>query len=187
MPRVTEQALPAPAERLLAPIVFALLAIATIGAFAVAQKLKHEPLILDKVAFSPRVGDQAVITPNGDGRGEAVRIIFRLTRADRGTVDIIDKNDRVVRTLTRGKIIGNHGRVVGTFVSGATIPSFKTIAFRWNGRNNSGRIAPTGPYRLRVRLLDEDRTLIPIERIRLHTLSRLGGQGSPAQGSGGQG
>jgi hypothetical protein len=187
VPRDTEQALPAPAERLLAPVTFALLAIATLAAFAFAQKLKHEPLILDKVAFSPVVRGQTVITPNGDGHGEAARIVFRLTRSDRGTVAIINKDDRVVRTLSPGKIIGNHGRVVGTFVSGGRLPSFKTIVFRWNGRTNSGRIAPTGPYRLRVRLAGEDRTLIPLERIRLHAFTRVDGHGPAPGDSGGQG
>jgi len=161
----------------LAPAVFALLALATVAAFAYAQRLKREPLILDKVAFSPLVRGETVVTPNGDGRGEFARVRFRLTHTDRGVVQIIDKEDRAVRAFTV-KVISRRGRVTTELRPGAVLPAFKDFAFRWNGRVGGGRPAATGPYRLRVRLLDEDRTLVPGGRIKVHSLRRVSGAGS---------
>ena len=161
----------------LAPAIFALLVLATIAGFAYAQRLKREPLILDKVTFLPEVRGETVITPNGDGRADVARVRFRLTRSDHGIVQLIDRDDRPVRAYVV-KILSEKGRVTGRIAPGQELPSFKTLAFRWNGRQGGGRVAPTGPYRLRVRLLDEDRTLVPGGRIRLHSLRGVGGPGS---------
>ena len=166
-------------NRVLAPAVFALIALATVAAFAYAQRLKREPLILDKVTFNPVVRGETVVTPNGDGRGEFARVRFRLTHTDRGVVQIIDRDDRPVRAFTV-KIISEKGRVTAKLPPGSELPAFKDFAFRWNGRMGGGRPAPTGPYRLRVRLLDEDRTLVPGGRIRVHTLKRVS---EPADGN----
>ena len=160
------------ANRVLAPAVFALLVLATVAAFAYAQRLKREPLILDKVVFSPLVAGETVITPNGDRRGEFARVRFRLTRSDPGVVQMIDKDDRPVRAFTV-KILSEKGRVTAKLPPGSELPAFKTFGFRWNGRSGGGRPVPTGPYRLRVRLLDEDRTLVPGGRIRVHSLRRV--------------
>ena len=164
------------ANRVLAPAIFALIALATLAAFAYAQRLKREPLILDKVSFSPLVKGETVITPNGDGRGEVARVRFRLTHSDRGVVQVIDKDDLPVRTFTV-KILSEKGRVTSRIPPGGELPAFKDFGFRWNGRVGGGRPAPTGPYRLRVRLLDEDRTLVPGGRIRVHSLRRVGEEG----------
>lgn len=155
---------------MLAPAVFALLVLATVAAFAVAQRVKREPLVLDKVELSP------VFTPNGDGRGDRARIVFRLTRSGRGDVEIIDRSDRPVRALAVD-VLNKRGRVAQTLGPGSTLPSYKPLVSVWNGRDNAGRPAPTGPYRLRVTLFDQDRTLVPLGRIRLHTLQRVAGQG----------
>jgi hypothetical protein len=167
------------ANRVLAPAIFALLVVATVAAFAAAQRLKREPLILDKVTFSPFVNGQTVITPNGDGNADLARIRFRLTRSDRGMVQIIDRHNRPVKTFTV-KVLSKRNRVLDRLPPGATLPAYKILAVRWNGRTNSGRGAPTGPYRLRVRLLGEDRTLDAAGRIRLHTLQRVSSPGPGA-------
>lgn len=131
--------------RAFAPIAFAVLALATVAAFAIAQKLKHEPLLLDRVIVSP------VFSPNGDGRRDRARIEFRVTRSDRALVQIIDREERVVRTLARQRL-----------------NDFKFLVFHWDGRTGKGTPAPTGAYRLQVRMLGEDRTLVPGFQIRLH-------------------
>jgi hypothetical protein len=159
-------------HHLLAPAIFAILVLATVAAFAYAQRLKREPLILDKVSFIPLVGGKTVITPNGDGHADVARVRFRLTTTDRGVVQLIDKHDRPLKTFTI-KILSERGRVTARIQPGAELPAYKTFGFRWNGRTDRGRLAPTGPYRLRVRLLGEDRTLVPGGRIRLHTLRRV--------------
>jgi hypothetical protein len=163
-------------RRFAAPAIFALLVVATLAAFAYAQRRKREPLILDKVTFSPLLAGRSVITPNGDGRNDVVHVRFRLTRTDRGIVDIVDRDEDPVKTFTV-KILSEKGRVTSRIPPGGELEAFKNFALRWNGRTNSGTIAPTGPYHLRVRLLGEDRTLVPAGRIRVHTLRRTSGSG----------
>jgi hypothetical protein len=164
---------------ILAAAIFALLALATVAAFAYAQRLKRDPLVLPKATFSPLARGQTVITPNGDGHADAARVRFSLTKTDRGVVQLIDRDDRPVKTFTV-KIISEKGRVTARIPPGGVLPSFKTFGFRWNGRTDSGRLAPTGPYRLQVRLLGEDRTLVPPGRIRLHSLRRARSPGQAA-------
>ena len=158
-----------PASRFLAPAIFALLILATVAAFAVAQRQKRKPLVLDKVTLAPLVRGQTVITPNGDGHADLAHVRFRLTRSDHGVVQLINRDDRPVRTFTV-KIISQRGRVTARIAPGALLPSYKTLGFRWNGRTVGGRPVPTGPYRLQVKLLGEDRTLVPGGRVRVHTL-----------------
>ena len=160
--------MPRRAENLLAPLLFALLVIATLGAFAGAQRLKREPLVLDKLTLAPLVSGKTVITPNGDGRGEVARIRFRLTKTDRGRVEIIDKDDRTVRALS-GRIVDRRGGPGPRVPPGSVLPSYKPLVFRWDGRDRTGKVGATGPYRLRVSLLTEHRTLVPLGRIRVHT------------------
>jgi hypothetical protein len=167
-----------PANRVLAPAIFALLVLATVAAFAAAQRLKREPLVLDKVAFLPLVGGETVVTPNGDGHADVARVRFRLTRSDHGVAQLIDRSDDPVRTF-KVKVISEKGRVTATLPPGALLSAYKTFGFRWNGRVAGGKLAPTGPYRLQVKLLGEDRTLVPGGRIRLHTLR---GTSKPGQG-----
>lgn len=176
MPPDREQSRRLTATRYAAPAIFALLVVATIAAFAYAQRLKREPLILDKVTFSPRLGDRTVITPNGDGRADLVHVRFRLTRTDRGVVELIDRDGRVVRRIVV-KILSKRNRVTAMLPPGSVLPAYKDFAFRWNGRGRRGRLVPTGPYRLRVRLLGEDRTLVAVGRIRVHTLGRVSSSG----------
>ncbi len=163
--------------RFAAPAIFAVLVVATVAAFAYAQRLKREPLILDKVTFSPLIAGRSVITPNGDGRADFVHVRFRLTKTDRGIVEVIDRDDRAVREFVV-KILSRRNRVTAKLPPGSVLPAFKTFGLRWNGRTSSGHRAATGPYHLRVRLLGEDRSLVPAGRIRVHNLRRLSGSES---------
>ena len=149
---------------------------ATVAAFAVAQRLKREPLIFDKVKVHPLVHGRTVLSPNGDGYGDRARIRFRLTRSDHGVVQIVNRDEVAVRTLTV-KVLSKRNRVLEKLPPGARLPSYKVLAVRWNGRSGSGRLVPAGPYRLRVRLLGENRTLIPGARIRVHALVRPSNRG----------
>ena len=168
--------MPRRAEILLAPLLFALLVLATLGAFAGAQRLKREPLVLDKLRLAPLVRGNTVISPNGDGRYDVAHVRFRLTKSDRGRVEIIDKHDRPVRTLT-GRVVEQHGGRGPRVRSGSVLPSYKPLVFRWNGRDRRGRVVATGPYRVRVSLLTEDRTLVPLGRIRVHAGAAAGSRG----------
>jgi hypothetical protein len=170
-----EQSRPIAAGRLAAPLIFALLVVATVAAFAYAQRLKHEPLILENLTLKPLLGGETVISPNGDGYHDFARVRFSLSRSDRGVVQLIDSGDRAVRTFTV-KVLSHRGRVTARIPPGGELAAFKTFGFRWDGRRGDGRLARTGPYRLRVKLVGEDRTLVPAGRIRLHTLRRAGGR-----------
>jgi hypothetical protein len=137
-------------------VVFALLVLATLAAFAYSQRVKRDPLVLDRVTFvaAPRAkGAKAVhsFTPNGDCRNDKIRIRFRTTVSDDGTVQVVKPGGRVVVTLARDEFLKRY--------------SFHT--YYWDGRRRGGGTAPPGRYKLRVRL-GSDRTLVTPGVIKLH-------------------
>ncbi|MGN6587214.1 MAG: hypothetical protein ACTHKT_07055 [Solirubrobacterales bacterium] len=138
-----------------AAVVFALLVLATVAAFAYAQRVKRDPLVLDRVTFvgAPRHKGRPVVhsfTPNGDCRFDRLRIRFRTTVSDQGTVQVIKPGGRVVITLARDTFLKRY--------------TFHT--YYWDGRQRGGGIAPPGRYKLRVKL--GDRVLVTPGVIRLH-------------------
>ena len=155
-----------------AALVFALLVLATVAAFGWAQRLKRDPLVLDRVTFvavpvlSP---DRPVhsFTPNGDCRNDRIRIKFRVTKSDHATVQVIKPGGRVVVTLARGRFLKR----------------YHYFPFYWDGRQRGGGIAPPGRYKLRVKLLGQERNLVPPGVIRLHRAPRHpAGRCATAQG-----
>jgi hypothetical protein len=168
-----------------AAVVFTLLVIATLAAFAWAQRLKRDPLVLDKVTFvgyplphDPDAPRKASFTPNGDCRNDRIRIRFRTTVSDHGTVQVIRPSGHAILTLARDEFLKRY--------------HFHT--FYWDGRIRSGGTAPPGRYKLRVRLLGEGRTLVPPGAIHLHRppadvssacTTRARGGGVPANGAAG--
>lgn len=143
-------------------VVFALLVLATVAAFAYSQRVKRDPLVLDKVSF---VGfpvlepDEPVrpFTPNGDCRYDKLRIRFRTTVSDDGTVQVIKPGGRVVFTLDRDAFLKRY--------------SFHT--YYWDGRRRGGGTARPGRYKLRVKL-GSDRILVTPGTIKLHRAPKLG-------------
>jgi hypothetical protein len=139
-----------------AAVVFALLVLATLAAFAYSQRVKRDPLVLDKVSFvgAPVLEPEDPVhpfTPNGDCVYDRVRIRFRTTISDDGTVQIIKPGGRVVVTLDRDTFLKRY--------------SFHT--YYWDGRQRGGGTARPGRYKLRVKLGSE-RTLVTPGVIRLH-------------------
>jgi hypothetical protein len=161
-----------------AAVVFALLVLATVAAFAYAQRLKRDPLVLDRVSFvgAPRAKGSPVkhaFTPNGDCRRDLMRIRFRTTISDQGTVQVIKPGGRVVITLARNEFLKRY--------------TFHT--YYWDGRQRGGGIARPGRYKLRVKL--GDRVLVTPGVIRVHRspehakskcTTRAGSGGLGAQG-----
>jgi hypothetical protein len=144
-----------------AAIVFALLVLATLAAFAYAQRVKRDPLVLDRVSFSgaPRHKGQPVVhafTPNRDCRLDLMRIRFRTTVSGDGTVQVIKPGGRVVYTLVRDEFLKRY--------------SFHT--YYWDGRQRGGGTARPGRYKLRVRF--GERTLVTPGVIRLHPAPKAG-------------
>ena len=134
-----------------ATVVFALLVVATLAAFAYSQRVKRDPLVLDKVRFG--VPASRSFTPNGDCRFDTIRIRFRMTKSDDATVQIVKPGGKLVLTLARDRFLKRY-----TFTT-----------FHWDGRTRLNRgPAPPGRYKLRVRMLGEDRVLVPPGAIKLH-------------------
>ncbi len=143
-------------------IVFALLVVATIAAFAWSQHLKRDPLVLDRVGFRavPYADrdDEPVraFTPNDDCRFDHIRIRFRMTRSDQAHVQVVKPGGKLVVTLARDTYLKR----------------YRFFTFFWDGRvRNDGTAAP-GRYKLRVKMLGEDRTLVPGGVMRLHRAPR---------------
>lgn len=135
-------------------VVFALLVVATVAAFAWSQRLKRDPLVLDRVTFGTAVSRS--FTPNGDCRFDKIRIRFRTTVSDTGDVQVVKPGGRLIVTLARDAFLKRY--------------SFHT--FYWDGRTRNDGIAPPGRYKLRIKLLGQDRTLVPGGVMRLHRSSR---------------
>lgn len=142
-----------PVSRAAAAVVFALLVLATVAAFAYSQRQKREPLVVDKVKIG--VGTQKAFTPNGDCRRDNVRIRFRTTISDQGTVQVIKPGGRTVLTLARDEFLKRY-----------TIHTYY-----WDGRQRSAGVAPPGRYKVRVKLLGEGRTLVLPGAIKLHRVA----------------
>lgn len=145
----------------LAAAVFALLVAATVAAFAWSQHLKRDPLVLDRVSFravpfaDPDDDPVRAFTPNGDCRFDRIRIRFRVTRSDRGNVQVVRPGGKLVVTLARD----------------TSLKRYRFFTFHWDGRMRGGRAEP-GRYKLRVKMLGEDRTLVPGGVMRLHDAPR---------------
>jgi len=158
-----------------AAVVFALLILATVAAFAWSQKQKRDPLVLDKVTIVPVPRTNSTppaFTPNGDCRFDRVRIRFRTTQSDDGTVQVIRPGGRVVVTLARDEFLKR----------------YKFHTFFWDGRQRGGGTAPPGRYKLRVKLIGQGRILVPPGVIRLHRASDTDGSACTERaGTGGVG
>jgi hypothetical protein len=156
-----------------ATVVFALLVVATIAAFAWSQRLKRDPLVLDRVSFLvvPRIHPKApparAFTPNGDCRFDRTRIRFRVTRSDRANVQVVKPGGGLVVTLARDTYLKR----------------YRFFTFYWDGRMRNDGIAPPGRYKLRVKLLGQDRVLVPGGVMRLHRAPRAPARGGCERGS----
>jgi flagellar hook capping protein FlgD len=123
--------------RIASALLVAGLLVATAAAFAVTERLKlvRSPItgtLLDRGVFSPVCGCET----------SGVQIGFRLRRPDRVTLTVVDAAGASVRTLIDGE----------RFPAGP-------VTVRWNGRDDSGDIAPEGTYKPRVHLADQRRTI----------------------------
>ena len=124
-------------SRLVPPALVAALLVATASAFVVTEKLKLTP--------NPIVGPQVdkVFSPICDCTSDSATISFRLRRADRISVEIVDSSGSVVRELARARFE----------------PRNRVVTFVWNGRDGAGLVVDEGTYKPRVHL-DRDRRTI---------------------------
>ncbi len=133
--------------------VFALVLLATVAAFAFSQRLKRDPLVVDHVGFTAAGRSLAL---KGGCRAHRERISFRVTLSDHATVQVIRPGGRLVFTLARDRYL----------------PRYNFFTFYWDGRDRDGRIAAPGRYKLRVKLLAQERDLVLPGTIRLRPAQR---------------
>jgi len=131
----------------LARIVFAVLVLATLGAFVVTQKLKSSPpLVVRPHIFS-------VFSPTPNARVTRARISFWIVKGDDVSVSIVDDEGRIVRRL----------------VDGHSLPKRKRLVLFWNGRGDDGAVVRDGAYRVRVALIHQGRTIDLAQPIEVDT------------------
>ena len=129
-------------------IAFGVLVAATVAAFFITQHLKVSTPLLN--GFPKPV--PAVINPIdgvvcGGVNHRQMRVSFYLqNRSDDVDVYIVDQGGTIVRTLASG-----------VHMQGGAHPLRKL--FVWNGREDSGRVAPDGIYYVRVALIHQGRTV----------------------------
>jgi hypothetical protein len=133
----------------LARVVFGVVVVACFVAFAVAQRLKHSPTVVQNFEMTPAFHPMA--TPAAGCRGRVpVALIeaklpgieylsFKPAQADEVTVEVVD----------------SAGDAVATIVRSLPAERYKQLSLCWNGHRGprqQGRLAPAGDYRLRVSL-----------------------------------
>ncbi len=129
----------------LARAVFALLVVATVGAFFVTQRLKHSPTVVQNLQ------GYLLFSPSSSYGHTTVKFSFRIKRADEVTVSIVAPNGDDIRTLVRDR----------------RLAAYTQWAVRWDGRTDAGRRAPDGSYQIRVRLRDQGRSVLLARAITL--------------------
>lgn len=121
----------------------------TAAAFAVTEGLKLERSPITHTQVSKLIAPDSL----ADSRAS---IGFRLRKSDRVTVEIVNANGDVVRTLARSR---------------PARPGAQQ--FNWNGRDDANRVVPDGSYRPRVHLAHEHRTILLPNRIRMDATAPL--------------
>jgi hypothetical protein len=127
--------------------VFAVLVLATFGAFFVAQRLKNAPPVLSRLTVRP------LFSPNGDGRLDVARVSFKPKKTDDVSVAVLDSSGDEVRELMGSR------RVAST----------ELVRLKWDGRTDDGARARDGRYRYRITLQHEGRSVVPATSVRLDT------------------
>ncbi|MGK2954383.1 MAG: hypothetical protein ACSLFI_01765 [Solirubrobacterales bacterium] len=143
--------------RWIAPVALGLLFVATVAAFGWSQRLKREPLVIDRVSFVAVGGEKhkpTVFTPNGDCRRDEIMINFRTTRSDTAKVEIIGPNGGTVRTLETDRFFKR----------------YREHILIWDGKKDNGRIPRSERYRVRITMNELDRVLYLPGRIRLRKI-----------------
>jgi hypothetical protein len=120
-----------------AAIAFAVLLAATAGAFFLSGLLKSQPSEIELIKRN------LFFSPNGDGRRDREKLVFKLDEAATAAVDIVDADGARVRRVREELRLrpGRRTRVV------------------WDGRDDAGRVAPDGDYRMRL-ILGKGRSLL---------------------------
>jgi hypothetical protein len=131
-------------SRPLVRAVFAVLVIATIGAFFLTQQLKGDFPLVIRFATQP-----AYFSPNGDGVRDESRVGFDLSEPAAVSFMVVDAEGAEVRRIV------DERRLAGD----------TKHRFTWDARNDDGDIVPDGTYRMRVVRRDESRVIDSTKKI----------------------
>jgi hypothetical protein len=126
--------------------VFALIVVATIGAFFVTQQLKSEFPLVIRFAAKPKQ-----FSPNGDRYRDSTQVGFDLSEPAKVTFSIMNGEGNEVRRLVDDRELAGDAK----------------HRFRWDGRDGEGRLVPDGIYRMRVLRRDEGRVIDSAKKIRI--------------------
>jgi flagellar hook assembly protein FlgD len=116
--------------------------VGTVAALSVNQKLRREGTVARSIEFERIRGE--------DGpQDRRVRVSFRLAETDEVEVAVVDEDGRLVRTLAPSRRLEGDDQL-HTFI--------------WDRRDQGGKEAPPGGYRLRLTLEEADRVATSGER-----------------------
>jgi hypothetical protein len=133
--------------RRLAPTVLVIaLLVATVAAFALAERLKLEPSPITRTRV-----DHKVFSPVCGCATGGTRISFDLRERGRMVALIVDADEQRVRMLV-DEVVDAGG-----------------VTLRWDGRDDEGRVVAEGVYTPRIRLPDDKRTIAMPNPIRVDT------------------
>ncbi len=129
-------------------VLFAVLILATAGAFLASQYLKgEEPLVL-RFEREPKS-----FSPTAQGAVNRARVGFVLREPAKVTFSMVNSEGVEVRRL----------------VDARRLPGDEELFFRWNGRDDEGRLVPDGVYRMRVLREGQGRSVTSGRRVRVDT------------------
>jgi hypothetical protein len=124
------------------------LVLGTVAALSVNQKLRRDGPVARAIKFRP--------ARDGTGR---TKVSFRLTKTDTVEVAVVADDDELTKVLVHSVPLDGGDR---------------KYRFYWDRRDEEGRRAPPGLYRLRLTLEDADRVATSGERFKVKPF----GQGS---------
>jgi hypothetical protein len=124
--------------------VFAVMVLATIGAFLLTQQLKGDFPLVIRFATKP-----AHFSPNGDGYRDSTEIGFDLSEPASVSFMVVDSEGTEVRRIVSSRRLAGDAK----------------HRWAWDGRNDDGRVVPDGTYRMRVVRRDESRVIDSVKEI----------------------
>ena len=129
--------------------VFAVLVLATIGAFFLTQQLKGEFPLVIRFATKP-----AHFSPNGDGYRDTSQIGFDLSEPASVSFMVTDGEGTEVRRIVSSRKLAGDAK----------------HRFSWDGRDDDGNVVRDGTYRMRVVRRDESRVIDSVKEITVDTV-----------------
>jgi hypothetical protein len=126
--------------------VFALLVVATIGAFFLTQQLKGDFPLVIRFATKP-----AHFSPNGDAYRDTTKVGFDLSEPASVSFMVVDAEGAEVRRIVEDRRLGGDAK----------------HRFTWDGRDDDGNLVADGTYRMRVVRRDESRVIDSVKEIRV--------------------